>query len=218
MKKNAIFIHGLNNNTAALLELGKCFSDQFNIIYLTLPHHRPGPPKDFEFINATQNFKDDLLKALPNTDFILSYSMGCSYLQYLLENKELDFPMERIIYLAPAFKTKLKLSLLGFLPERFPLPSFAPVDFRLRSFCYWGQYKTLLELSSKLKLTQYPLIIADPQDELIDLRELQFIPIKRSYLPYGKHHLIFHPNFFKGDDWEMLIEIINEHLRKVLTI
>lgn len=212
-KQNAIFIHGLNNKIEAFRELGQEFEDQYEIVYLKLPHHKDKTPLNFSFKEALEEFKKDLLAHLSEASFIISYSLGCSYLQYLWERGELFFPMEKIIYLSPALKTKMKLNTLGFLPGFFPVLSLAPKQFRLRPFCYWGQYKILYSLSNELKLESYPIIYADPKDELIDLTGLCYQKITREYLPYGKHHLTFHPSFYKMDQWEALIKSFKEYLK-----
>lgn len=209
----AILIHGLNNNMDALKELGNSLKDQFEIIYLTLPHHSNDRPATFVTNEAVDLFKRELLKYLDNSSVIISYSIGCCYLQYLFETRQLDFPLQKVIYLSPALRAKVKLSLLSFLPAYFPIPSLAPKEFRLRTYCYWGQYKTLAELTKRLELKVYPLIYADPQDEVIDLKGLSYISLKRDYLPYGKHHLTFHPKYYRGDEWKELIAEIKTRLR-----
>lgn len=212
MENRLLIIHGLNNKIEALTELGRSFQNQFELIYLKLPHHDDLLPLDFDFQKSLEQFQKDLTKHLNENTYILSYSLGCAYLQYLFEKGSLTIPMSRVIYLSPALKTKLKLSVFRFLPSHFPLPSFSPKQFRYRNFCYWGQYKMLFELSSQLKLQEYPLIFADPKDELINLDGLDYIPLKREYLPFGEHHLSFHPQYYKNNQWEKLIEEIKVRL------
>src|SRR5690554_2837743 len=166
MENRLLIIHGLNNKIEALTELGRSFQNQFEVIYLKLPHHDDLLPLNFDFQKSLEQFQKDLTKHLNENTYILSYSLGCAYLQYLFEKGSLTIPMSRVSYLSPALKTKLKLSVFRFLPAHFPLPSFSPKQFRYRNFCYWGQYKMLFELSSQLKLQEYPLIFADPKDEL----------------------------------------------------
>lgn len=203
-KKKLILIHGLNNKIDALFELGKGFEAEYNVVYLKLPHHGP-EPFCFDFSSNLQMFKEDLEKELTESTYIISYSLGCAYLQYLFENGLLTFPYERVVYLSPALKPKIKLALFKYLPLYFPIPSFSPREFRLRNFCFWGQYKMLAELTKTLELKFYPKIYADPLDEMIVLSSLEFTPLNRSYLSYREHHLSFHPRYFKDDDWKKLI-------------
>lgn len=212
MRNKLLIIHGLNNKIEALSELAISFQNDFEVVYIKLPHHDKATSLDFDFQRSLDLFKNNLTECLTENTFILSYSLGCVYLQYLFENGFLSIPMSRVIYLSPALKTKLKLTFLKFLPVKFPLPSFSPKQFRYRNYCYWGQYKILLELSSKLKLQHYPLIYADPQDELINLNQLSYTPIERNYLPFGEHHLTFHPQYYKNNEWEKLIEEIKVRL------
>lgn len=209
-----IIIHGLNNSLEAFAELGNGFHDKFQVTYLKLPQHGQ-LPLSFHFQDAVDLFVQELSAHLNNDTYILSYSLGCAYLQYALELQLISIPFERIIYLSPALKTKLNLALCSYLPSLFIVPSLAPRDLRFRSFCYLGQYQTLLKLSRSLKLENYPVIYADPQDELISLKGLHFHALLRSYLKTGEHHLTFHPRYFNRDEW---IKFVNELKSRFLAV
>lgn len=206
-KKKLIIIHGLNNSMSAMNELGHALSEQFNIIYVRLPHHGNNPIR-FNFASVLDEFRNELNKHLDPNALILSYSLGCAYLQLLLENKTLTHPLHRIIYLSPALKTKFNIGRFRFLPPFLPIPSLSPRHIRLRHFCYWGQYLTLYQLTQGLKLQVYPTIFADPADELIDLAGLEYNNLRRDYLSYGEHHLTIDPRYFKNDEWDKLMRQI----------
>lgn len=205
--KKLLILHGLNNKVEALHELGKSFAGEFDVIYMKLPHHSEGP-LSFNIKTTLKNFRNELSDVLIDDPYIISYSLGCTYLQYFFEKGLIDFTLEKVIYLSPALKTKFNLARLRFLPTYFPLPSFSPKEFRLRSFCYWGQYRMLFELTKKLELNHYPKTFADPEDELIRLEGIKYRPLNREYLSYGEHHLSFHPRYFKNNEWEELIREI----------
>lgn len=213
MTQKLIIIHGLNNKLEALNPLGESFKDDYQVTYLRLPQHGQ-KPLNLDFNDAVELFEKELKSHLDESSFILSYSLGCAYLQYLWENKQLNFPMKRVIYLSPALKSKMRIGRFAFLPGLLPVPSFSPWDLRLRPFCYWGQYKTLMKLNEKLRLESYPLIYADPDDELISLEGLNYVPIKRDYLPYGQHHLTIHPRYFKNGEWEKFVSDLKVRFRE----
>lgn len=209
-----IIIHGLNNTLEAFSNLGKSLADIFHVIYITLPQHGQFPAS-FDFQDALHLFTQELTGQLTNETYIISYSLGCAYLQYCLENRLISFPLNRIIYLSPSIKTKLNLAPFAYLPARLPIPSFAPRDLRFRAFCYLGQYQTLFKLTKELMLQSYPFIYADPKDELINLKGLSFQKIERDYLKTGEHHLTFHPRYYREDEW---IKFVNDIKARLLTI
>ena len=209
-----IIIHGLNNTPEAFYSLGRSFEDHFQVIYFKLPQHGQ-LHRSFHFQHAIDQFVQELTTQFDQETSIISYSLGCAYLQYALEQHLITCPLKRIIYLSPAVKTKLNLALLASLPALLPVPSFAPKDLRFRSFCYLGQYQTLFKLTQNLVLDNYPLIYADPKDELIDLKGLSFQSINREYLKTGEHHLTFHPRYYREDEW---IKLINDLKTRLLTI
>ncbi len=209
-----IIIHGLNNTLESFSLLGRSLEDTFQVTYLKLPQHGQ-LPRSFHFQNAVDLFVQELSHHLTQETSILSYSLGCAYLQYALEQHLITTPLERIIYLSPAIKTKLNLAPFAYLPALLPVPSFAPRDLRFRSFCYLGQYQTLLKLTQSLALENYPYIYADPKDELINLQGLNYQSINRDYLKTGEHHLTFHPRYYREDEW---IKFVSDLKMRLLAV
>jgi hypothetical protein len=68
-------------------------------------------------------------------------------------------------------------------------------------------------------------VLIDPKDEVIDAislkkemdeNKVELIYFSRPYLRGkrpGKHHILFHPDYFSESDWEKIIKTIGDFLR-----
>jgi hypothetical protein len=107
------------------------------------------------------------------------------------------------------------------------LPSFAfilsPMPVRLRRYSYLNiwEYRTLFNKAKVFQKITTPMkvptmILVDPNDELVEAQKIkseldkrnsgaQVEFYERAYLKGrrpGKYHILFHPDYFKPDDWE----------------
>ena len=226
-----ILIHGLNNNTYAFEEIDrflKLLGYETEII--VLPMHEKAP-QEVDNVKKSLEVFNQRMRSLGDAPFYaLAFSHGALYLElWMRENPELR-PIKQVL-LAPAFfikKQKLIQNVLKILPDSLQIKSLAPKRFRrfntlsIRSYriLFQGMEKFQRELSAFSIPT---LIIVDPEDELVDGKKLkkementnsglkvEFI--QREYLKngIGRHHILFHPDYFTEIDWtNFLKKIIN---------
>jgi hypothetical protein len=169
---------------------------------------------------------------IPKEDevYFLGFSQGALLFQLYQMMKICQHTIKSQVLLAPSLYIKrqgLYNLFSKLLPESSSLPSIAPKEFRQFDRLNMGYYKELLEQlyvfhKHGIKhLEKTPtLILSDAKDELVDMGKLHAEMLKNNmdqwkiiYLNrdlkhikhYGKHHIMFNPNYFSDDDWNSMI-------------
>ncbi len=227
-----LIIHGLNNNISCFDPISSYFQNQgFETIFITLPGHGENRNEASNFKAAFAAFDKKLREGASSPYSVIAFSHGALYLQLWLEKNPHLKPHCQVL-LAPALYVQRyeKLSrLFNFLPGFFPIKSFSPKAFRKYQTLSISEYRILFEGIKTFKKHKAgfnipTLLLVDPMDELIDVTklkeeltncgELEIKEWNREYLKkgIGKHHILFHPDYFEKDDWEKFTGEIREFL------
>ena len=211
-----VFFQGLNKNTGSFDLFIKYFKDLgFETDLIVLPGHGDNRKEASNFKEALTAF-DQSMKRLKGVPYhAIAFSQGALYLQLWLEKNQGHKPLKQVL-LAPALfihRQSMIKKILKVLPSFVVIKSLAPKVFRRYEALNVAEYRTLLEgillyqkISGPFKLPT--LVLIDPKDELVDARKLgERFPVQfleRPYLKKGKscHHILFHPEYFEGNDWE----------------
>jgi alpha-beta hydrolase superfamily lysophospholipase len=227
-----IIIHGLNNNPSAFFPLKDEFSRLgWEVSFLTLPCHGSDRKEARDFKSAFKCF-DQSMKELTSTPYsVIAFSHGALYLQLWLEKNPKERPNAQVL-LAPAlFIHRLEQieRTMSLLPSFFLIKSFAPKAFRRYQTLSVREYRILLEgirtfQKHRAGLNVASLIMIDPKDELVDAQALQdctalkekvvFEKWPREYLKkgIGRHHILFHPDYFEKTEWQKFTDRIQKFL------
>ncbi len=173
--------------------------------------------------------------------YFVGFSIGALIYESMMSNTthyNLGTPVvfQKAVLFAPAvaltFKTQL-LRLITFLPNSTIIPSMSNEDYRANSGTSIGAYEVLFKtksemLESQLKQSNIPtLVFLDPEDSLIDQKELEEIkktnslsqwsiafvntdegPLEKTY-----HHLIVVEEALGKNQWKRVTEAIKTHLQ-----
>lgn len=227
-----LIIHGLNNNSTCFDPLRKLFQQQgFEIISITLPGHGEKRNEAKDFKAAFAAFDKKMREAATSSYSVLAFSHGALYLQLWLEKNPHMKPQCQVL-LAPALyvqRYEKLVRLFEMLPGFFPIKSFSPKAFRRYQTLKVSEYRLLFEgirtfQKHKAGFNIPTLLLVDPLDELIDVPKLkdelinnEMLTLKewsREYLKkgIGRHHILFHPDYFGKSDWEKFTGEIREFL------
>lgn len=233
MSKSLIILHGLNNQPEVLLPMSAYFSAKgFKIHLFNLYGHKKDQPlKHLTLKECLHHIHYQMLQ-IPKEDevYFLGFSQGALIFQLYQMMKICQHTIKAQVLLAPSLYIKRQgfYNLIGsILPETSSLPSIAPREFRLFDKLNMGYYKQLLEQLRVFHkhgikhLEKVPtLILSDAKDELVDMGRLHAEMLKNNmdqwkiiYLNrdlkhlkhYGKHHIMFNPNYFSADDWNAMM-------------
>jgi esterase/lipase len=236
MRAKILIIHGLNNNMEAFLPLkAKLDSLGYETSLLCLPGHADNRDETRDFQNAMEIF-DQKMSEHTTPFSVIAFSQGALYLQLWLEKNPSLLPKAQLL-LAPALFIR-HFSKLDWLISG--LPSFAfiisqmPKKLRRYSYLHIWEYRTLFNKAKQFqkKISQFKiptLILVDPKDELVDSQKLkatleekntgaEVLFFERDYLKGkrpGKYHILFHPDYFSPDDWEFLVNQIDQFFKKI---
>lgn len=227
-----IIIHGLNNNNSAFLPLRDEFSKLgWDVSFLTLPCHGINRKEARDFKSAFKCFDQSMKELSQNPYSVIAFSHGALYLQLWLEKNPKARPNSQVL-LAPALfihrfeKIERTMSLL---PSFFLIKSFAPKAFRRYQTLSVREYRILLEgirtfQKHRAGLSIPSLVMIDPKDELVDAEALEdctalkdkvvYEKWSREYLKrgIGRHHILFHPDYFEKAEWQKFTNRIQEFL------
>lgn len=227
-----LIIHGLNNNPSSFGPIQGHFKDQgFDVVFITLPCHGQERNEAKDFKTAFAVFDMKMREEIVENYSVLAFSHGALYLQLWLEKNPHMKPLCQIL-LAPALYVQRYEKLtraFRLLPSFFPIKSFSPKAFRKYQTLTVKEYRILFEgintfQKHKAGFKIPTLLIVDPLDELIDVPKLRdelvknekvdFREWQRDYLKtgIGRHHILFHPDYFEKNDWEKFTGDLREFL------
>lgn len=212
-----VFFHGLNNNQECFTPLMDHFRAQgHETEMIILPGHGTNRDEARDIQTALSAFKESMERLKNTTYYAIAFSQGALYLQLWMEQHQEHRPLKQVL-LSPALAIRRQLIIekaLKLIPGFVLIKSLAPRRFRRYDMLTAREYNTLLQgilafqkLEKSFKIPT--LLLIDPADELVHAQKLQesFIDvglIKRNYLKFGpgQHHILFHPDYFKKEDWK----------------
>jgi hypothetical protein len=212
-----VFIHGLNNNQVAFDPLIQHFKQLgYETELIILPGHGEDRLEAKTFKEALLCFDQSMKKLIDVPYYAIAFSHGALYLQLWLEKNQKHRPLKQVL-LAPALfirRQKLIEGLIKILPDFFVIKSLSPRAFRRFEIMNAWEYNILIQgmltyqkIKSVFKIPT--LILIDPKDELVDATRLKeelgdVIFFERHYLKkgIGRHHIMFHPDYFHDEDWD----------------
>jgi esterase/lipase len=227
-RPRVLLIHGLNNNHSGFaplkLEIEKL---GFECLMITLPGHGTDRNEARSLSVAFKSFQRELKDLIHENTYVVAFSQGGLYLQLWLESESKILPKAQVL-LAPAlfinYQNRLE-KLVSFLPSFGFILSQTPKKLRLYQRLFVWEYRTLFEAIKKFQSQDLAfriptMVLVDPQDELIDAKKLEtelkkrnsenfeFHYVNRLEIPapgLGKHHVLFHPDYFNNQEWKQLI-------------
>lgn len=236
MKYNKLIIlHGLNNNAQAFGPLKEAFTARgWSVQFLALPCHGENREEARNLKEAFSIFDQGFSKLTEEPYSVLAFSHGAVYLQLWLKKYPNKAPLSQVL-LAPALmihKQEILDKMFSFLPAILKLKSFSPPKFRkYQSLNVW-EYRILLEGMNTWKkhdsgFKAPTLVLIDPRDELVDAQKMSLelrgnVEVKfweRNYLKHrpGRHHILFHPDYFEVTEWQRFINEIEGFFKRALT-
>ncbi len=221
-----LILPGLNNNEFAFNHLKEYFLHAgYDVNFIQLPGQGELRSEMDHFNLAFESFKQSMNSHTESPYVIIAFSTGALYYQHWLNENPQKMAKAQFL-LAPALRVQhqnLVDKFLNILPEKFPLPSRSPKPFQKYPTLSVKEYQTLfsgLRLLEELK-TDFPIptkIVIDRRDELVDVNHL-----KKRYANYtrvlerncpvkklGVYHLLFHPDYFENNEWEVLMKEIQD--------
>lgn len=226
-----ILIHGMNNNQECFYPLRDALAAQgFDVAMLVLPNHGQVRDEHRNLDSAMEKFDRDLTPLVQDHYVVVAFSQGAQYFQLWLSRYQKTKP-KAMVLLAPAvFINFLGLveKLVHLLPETKTFKSKMPKIFRRYDELYFWEYRLLFkgveEFARMRNLYSIPtLVMIDLKDELVNAKEVVSLyqqmgaavnVIKRKNLRFtlGRHHIIFHPDYFQADEWSDFIQDLAGHL------
>lgn len=218
-----VFFHGLNNNPQSFDPLINQFKHLgFETELIILPCHGENRHEAKTDEEALQVFQESMKKLKDVPYYAIAFSHGALYLQLWME-KDLSYQPEKQILLAPALyirKQGLIVKALNLLPSFVKIMSLQPKKFRRYSHLSAQEYNILVQgilawqkLRTKFRIPT--LVLIDPKDELVDAQVLkaelervnsglkvEFWNRPRLKNGQGAHHILFHPEYFGGSEWQ----------------
>jgi alpha-beta hydrolase superfamily lysophospholipase len=224
LRPKIVFFHGLNNNPecfSPFIEHFKNLGYQTDIIIL--PGHGDDRHEAPDLKSALKAFDQSMKKLQGTPYYAVAYSHGALYLQLWLEKNQDYKPLKQVL-IAPAFyiyHQKMIEKLVRFLPGFMVIKSVAPRAFRRYQFLNVKDYAVLIQGILAFQKTSSPfkiptLVIIDPKDEVVDASAVkaeiekmnksflvQFFERKIVKKSLGRHHLLFHPEYFEHEAWKV---------------
>lgn len=239
MALKVILIHGMNNNLESFSPLKEKLSSYgLNAEILCLPGHKDNREESKDLKTAFHHFDQSMKKLMQDPYVIVAFSQGALYLQLWLEKNSLPRPKAQVL-LAPALfiKGQSRLEkLMTTLPRFLFILSQTPKPLRRYFSLYVWEYRTLFQGIKKFQSMKSAfriptMVIVDPKDELVDAKMLKDELEKRNpdglnihfqERPHlkgrrpGKYHILFHPNYFEKEEWDVFCTRISEFLKQHL--
>lgn len=226
-----LIIHGLNNNLEGFNPLrDACREMGFETHVITLPGHGEDRNQARSFQIAFKAFSESMERHTGSPYQVIAFSQGALFFQLWMQTHPKIRPLSQIL-LAPALfinRQGLIEKLISLLPSFAFIISQTPKKVRRYPKLYIWEYRTLFEAVKRFQgdKAAFPvptLVMLDPQDELINATllettlkswntsnfELQLIHRPVISAPgLGKHHVIFHPDYYAPGMWLDFIEKI----------
>ncbi len=232
-KIRVVFFHGLNNNAESFKPLRDSFEKLGHETELViLPGHGSVRDEARDFESALKLFEKSMLDLKKTPYVAVAFSQGALFLQLWLQGHQEFRPMRQVL-LAPALYIRNQFFVtktLKCLPENFLIKSFSPKLVQNFSSLYVWEYQILIRGILIYQKDPRPfmmptLVVVDPQDELVDAKTLkrevekldpnqtvEFIRRTKTRKTLGFHHIIFHPYYFKEEDWNHLTRKLSSFL------
>jgi esterase/lipase len=219
-----LIIHGLNNNLEGFYPLRDACRDMgFETHLITLPGHGEDRNEAKSFKLAFGAFSESMEKHTDSPYQVIAFSQGALFLQLWMQTNPKMKPLSQIL-LAPALfinRQSLIEKVISLLPSFVFIVSQTPEKVRRYPKLYIWEYRTLFEAVKRFQGAKaaFPvptLVMIDPQDELINATLLEstlkswntsnfeFQLIHRPVISapgLGKHHVIFHPDYYGPGMW-----------------
>ncbi len=221
-----VILHGLNNNLSCFKPLSDALSTYFDTELVRLPGHGNNREEAKDLPTALSCLE----KRMSSFDdyYLLSFSNGALLTQLLLRSNRIKAPKAQVL-LAPSLAINYAgpISFLATnLPGSFMMKSFMPKMARNRNFLFVWEYRTLIagvkEFQTQAFNPSVPThVVIDPLDELVDAQKLkelmQAVRFKFWPRPYlknnrGHHHLLFHPDYFRTEEWCIFLREMTDFL------
>lgn len=228
--RKIILIHGMNNNLDCFLPLKDALSKSgAEVILLTLPNHGEERSEIDNFEEGLKAFHDRILPLTEEPYSVVAFSLGALYFENWLAGN-LERAPQSYVLLAPAIAVNFEFLIRPFfqrLPKTFFILSQMPKMFRRYDKLFFWEYVLLLdgvERFRNLAEAGTPArVFIDPKDELVNAKKVQDYyarkgisveKIQRKNLKssLGRHHIIFHPDYFQVDEWKTFISHIYKNL------
>lgn len=219
-----IFFHGLNNNPEGFEPLRRYFEQRG---YLTdmiiLPCHGEDRFEARNDKEALELFSTSMKKLEGIPYYAIAFSHGALYLQLWME-KNLPYKPIKQVLLSPALfirKQSIIAKILPLLPRKLSILSLQPKRFRRYNMLSTREYDILvqgiLDWQNECSVFKVPTtVFIDPADELVDAQKVKYVLEKINpdfkvtfwerpglKLGLGAHHILFHPDYFSKEGWEM---------------
>lgn len=213
----------MNNNLECFFPLKDALIESgAEVILLTLPNHGEERSEIDNFENGLKAFHDRILPLTEGPYSVVAFSLGALYFENWLASN-LERAPQSYVLLAPAIAVNFEFLIRPFfqrLPKTFFILSQMPKMFRRYDKLFFWEYVLLLdgiERFRNLPSSHTPAaVFIDMKDELVNARkvrslyeskrcEIQEVKRKNLVKSLGRHHIIFHPDYFQKDEWEDLI-------------
>lgn len=220
-----ILIHGMNNNQQCFFPLRDAFSERgFDVKMMVLPNHGETRDEVKELESALGIFDQEITPLVKDPYVVVAFSQGAQYFQLWLNRYRKPAPRKQVL-LAPAvfinFHSVIE-KLVHLLPATHVFRSKMPQIFRRYNELYYWEYRLLfsgVHAFGRIPPSSHvpTLILIDPKDELVNAKKVMdhfrkagatVSTIERKNLKWalGRHHIIFHPDYFSPEEWKSLID------------
>lgn len=233
MRPRIILIHGLNNKIEAFVPLRDKFNSMgYDCHILCLPGHGEDRSESRTLKSAFHHFDLSMKRLMQDPYVVVAFSQGALFLQLWLEKNIQPKPKAQLL-LAPALyirKFERLNKIVQTLPAFFRVLSVVPAPLRRYWYLHLWEYKTLFEAALKFSALRAShsvptKILIDPRDEIVDAQKIHsLLGDKVEYFERsmstkkrpGKHHILFHPDYFSPDEWDNFMKKIDEFFKKNL--
>lgn len=222
-----ILIHGMNNNQECFFPLRDALKERgFEVEMIVLPNHGEKREEVRTLDEALKLFDESLSPLIKEPYVVVAFSQGAQYFQLWMMDFKKKLPEEYVL-LAPAVFINffgVISRIFELLPPKFFILSQMPRMFRRYDKLFFWEYNLLMQGVKRFAEKTLPmppsLVVIDPKDELVNgkkvikhYRELGsgVVELKRKSLrkTLGKHHIIFHPDYFQAEEWNDFIQNIS---------
>ncbi len=216
----------MNNNLECFFPLRDALASHgHEVVLLTLPNHGDERSEVDNFEEGLKLFNEKMKVLVDGPYHAVAFSLGALYLENWLATHSDQKPVSYVL-LAPAIAVNYEGIIRPFfknLPRTYFILSQMPRIFRRYNKLFFWEYALLLDgiehLRGKERMSKPNLVLIDPKDELVNakkvissysfrgvkIEKIQRKNLKRSL---GRHHIIFHPDYFNPDEWQGLLSLI----------
>lgn len=197
------------------------------VLLLTLPNHGDERSEVSTFEDGLEHFAEKMASLTTGDYHVVAFSLGALYLENWLRTHA-DRPPLSYVLLAPAIAVNFEAIIRPFfrrLPRAFFILSQMPRVFRRYDKLFFWEYVLLLDGIARLRSlpsSHSPAaVFIDMKDELVNAKQVlrrysgsHFVEVRRKDLrrSLGRHHIIFHPDYFQGHEWDEFTEKILQAL------